>query len=85
MSEGKAAVWEAVTCVVAIVTEGGMDDDGLGSVVVRGVAVEAPVDFFLGVLTHRQARRLPMMVRASPTSWLEPLAETTRTPETECG
>ena len=45
MSEGKAAVWEAVTCIVAIVTEGGMDDDGPGSVVVGGVAVEAPVDF----------------------------------------
>ena len=36
MSEGKAAVWEAATCIVVIVTEGGMDGDGLGSVVVGG-------------------------------------------------
>ena len=51
VSEGRAVVWEAAICVVEIVTEGGMDDDGPGSVVVEGVAAEVPVFFFLGVLT----------------------------------
>ena len=50
-----------------------------------GGAVEALVDFFLGILTCQWARHLLMMVRASPTSRLEPLVETTCTPETRCG
>ena len=85
MSEGRAGVWEAAGCIEAIVAEGSEDDDGSGSAVVGGAAVEVPVFFFLGVLTRRRARRLPMTVRASPTSRLEPLAETTRAPETKCG
>ena len=36
MSEGRAAVWRVETCVVAIETEGGKDDDGPGSAVVGG-------------------------------------------------
>ena len=51
MSRGRVAVWGATFCIVAIVAEEGMDDDGPGSAVVGGVAVEVPVDFFLGVLT----------------------------------
>ena len=85
MSEGRAAVWKAAVCIVEIEAEGGMDDDGPGSAVVGGAAAEVPVDFFLGVLTLRRAKRLPMTVRASPTSRLEPLAVTTRAPETACG
>ena len=86
MSEGRAAVWRVKTCIVAVEAEGGKDDDGPGSAVVGGAAVEVLVlDFFLGVLTCRRARRLPMTMRASPTSQLEPLAVTTRTPETACG
>ena len=85
MSEGRAVVWEAAICVVEIVTEEGMDDDGPGSVVVGGAAAEVLVVFFLGVLTLRRAKCLPMTVRASPTSRLEPLAETTYAPETKCG
>ena len=86
MSKGRAAVWRVETCIVAIEAEGGKDDDGPGSAVVGGAAVEVSVfDFFLGVLTRQQARCLLMMMRASPTSWLEPLVVTTCTPETACG
>ena len=86
MSEGRAAVWEVETCIVEIVAEGGRGDDGPGSAVVGGAAVEVPaLGFFLGVLTRRRARRLPMTMRASPTSRLEPLAVTTCAPETACG
>ena len=86
VSGGRAAVWEAEVCIEVIVVEGSEDDDGLSLTVVGGgVAVEVLVFFFLGVLTRQWARRLLMTVRASPTSWLEPLAETTCTPEIKCG
>ena len=86
MSEGRVAVWRVETCIVVVEAEGGKDDDGPGSAVVGGAAVEVSVlDFFLGVLTRRRARCLPMTMRASPTSRLEPLAVTTHAPETACG
>ena len=86
VSKGRVAVWEVKACIVDIVAEGGRDDDGLGSAVVGGAAVEVPaLDLFLGVLTCQQARCLPMTMRASPTSQLEPLAVTTCAPETACG
>ena len=59
-----------------------MGSDSPASVVVGGAAVEVPVAFFLGAL---QAKCLLMTVRASPTSQLEPLAETTCAPEIKCG
>ena len=53
MSEGRVAVWRVKTCIVEVGAEGGKDDDGPGSAVVGGAAVEVPVlDFFLGVLTR---------------------------------
>ena len=74
----------ARTCIGWIVAEGEVDgSDPSGAVEVEAAGADGV--FFLGVLTLRQASCLPMMVRASPTSRLEPLAETKCAPETKVG
>ena len=84
MGRGREAVWGASVCIESIVAEGRIDgSDPTGAVEVEAAGADGV--FFLGVLTLCQASHLPMMVRASPTSWLEPLVETKHAPETKVG